>query len=250
MLLNKNTVVHVAGINLIPYLKAHVPIYHAWMQDENLQRATASEALTLEEEYAMQRSWRHDADKLTFIIKLDDRLSPDSNLPSRLLGDVNLFLSADEEGEGVVGELEIMIAPVEYRGRGFGQIALEAMLSYIKRHDSEIVKEYYGTAWNDVPEEGRGLKYLRAKIGEGNRRSADLFERNGFKMVAGGPNYFGDCEFRRGVRSRDKLRGVEWEDSDDSENDLDCDSEPEDTGSDDGGEYGEKIIEDEYEDEG
>lgn len=36
--------------------------YHEWMKSEELRRLTASEPLTLEQEYAMQRSWREDAD--------------------------------------------------------------------------------------------------------------------------------------------------------------------------------------------
>ena len=36
--------------------------YHRWMRSTELQELTASEPLTLQEEYAMQQSWRDDDD--------------------------------------------------------------------------------------------------------------------------------------------------------------------------------------------
>ena len=40
------------------------------MQSEEILQTTASEPLTIENEYKMQESWREDEDKLTFIILL------------------------------------------------------------------------------------------------------------------------------------------------------------------------------------
>ena len=45
---------------LVPYLRAHVETYHAWMQSDFLLETTASERLTLEEEYENQKSWCED----------------------------------------------------------------------------------------------------------------------------------------------------------------------------------------------
>jgi hypothetical protein len=42
---------------LVPYLREHVPRYHEWMQDPALLEATASEPLTLEQEFDVHRSW-------------------------------------------------------------------------------------------------------------------------------------------------------------------------------------------------
>lgn len=56
------------GVVLVPYRRWHVARYHEWMQSAELLEATASEPLTLEEEYDMQKKWRDDADKCTFIV--------------------------------------------------------------------------------------------------------------------------------------------------------------------------------------
>lgn len=45
---------------LVPYMKEHVPVYHVWMQDPAILQATASEPLTLDQEYEMQLSWVQD----------------------------------------------------------------------------------------------------------------------------------------------------------------------------------------------
>jgi len=57
---------------LVPYRPQHVPRYHEWMRDPALLEATASEPLSLEEEYEMQSSWKDDDRKCTFIV-LDRR---------------------------------------------------------------------------------------------------------------------------------------------------------------------------------
>jgi hypothetical protein len=45
---------------LVPYLREHVPRYHEWMQDPALLEATASEPLSLAQEFEVHRSWTLD----------------------------------------------------------------------------------------------------------------------------------------------------------------------------------------------
>ena len=64
---NKEAVRRMVGVSLegekvilVPYMKEHVPKYHQWMQDPFLLETTASEPLTLEQEYQMHLSWCQD----------------------------------------------------------------------------------------------------------------------------------------------------------------------------------------------
>ncbi|KAG6853185.1 hypothetical protein C0991_006295 [Blastosporella zonata] len=144
---NEHTVLIGSKVVLVPYLSDHVPNYHAWMQDEELQRLTASEPLSIEEEYDMQQKWRFDEDKLTFIVLSRESPSGEQLLnisetqPTRtwsptdsairalpMVGDVNMFLKGtrpdvtqhvqrldkqddeEEEEEEFEAELGVMIA--------------------------------------------------------------------------------------------------------------------------------------------
>lgn len=129
----------------------------------------------MEEEYAMQASWRDDEDKLTFIV-LDRRWGgeeggAESSAPpppaadarfGRMVGDVNLFFNDYEDPKAA--EVELMIAEPAARRRGLGREAAEAMFAYAARE--------------------LGATLFRAKIGEDNAPSLALFRNMGFKDVS------------------------------------------------------------------
>ncbi|KAH8279992.1 hypothetical protein KR054_011198, partial [Drosophila jambulina] len=131
MRLNEKTKVLGRRVILVPYEARHVPKYHDWMSSETLRQLTASEELTLEEEYEMQRSWREDSDKLTFIILDAGIYAQNQDEIAAMVGDTNLFLHPDPEDEDQqVAEAEIMIAEPAARGRGYGREAMLLMLKY------------------------------------------------------------------------------------------------------------------------
>jgi RimJ/RimL family protein N-acetyltransferase len=154
----------------------------------------------------MQQSWRSDRDKLTFITSLplpEEHSGPELKKSDvalgNLVGDINLFLTLDEDTEELVGEVELMIARKEVQGKGFGRASLLAFLRFLALAEERICREFYGEdgGVNEMNESGKGerLGYLRAKIREQNQRSIGLFESVGFVQHRGS-NYFGEVELR------------------------------------------------------
>lgn len=158
MKLNSNTKIIGRNVILVPYRDYHVPKYHKWMKSEELQKLTASEPLTLEQEYEMQKSWREDDDKCTFII-LDKSIFDECNEEAdAMVGDTNIFITDNELG---VGEIEIMIAEESARGKKFGWEAVALMFLYGIQHIH--------------------LKTFEAKISLSNSISIKMFQKLGFQ---------------------------------------------------------------------
>ena len=113
----------------------------------------------------------------------------DSN--DKMRGDVNFFLypyetvdDAVSDQKVLVGEIDIMIAAGEHRGRGLGQAAVRALIVYIHRNAEAILKEYENSGESE-------LRGLMVKLKEDNKASRSLFERLGFTQK-GEVNYFGE----------------------------------------------------------
>ncbi|XP_068248001.1 alpha/beta-tubulin-N-acetyltransferase 9 [Palaemon carinicauda] len=147
---------------LVPYKKSHVKKYHEWMQSPRLQELTASEPLSEEEEYEMQKSWYEDDNKCTFII-LDKKCFEETRSEEQsMIGDTNLYLSNDEEK--TIAEGEIMIAETAFVGKKRGW---EAMLLMFR----------YGV-------EFLGIAKYQVKIGLSNTPSICMFKKMNFNTVS------------------------------------------------------------------
>lgn len=191
------------------------------MLDPEILATTASEPLSLDEEHAMQASWRNDADKLTFIACLPlSTPSADAkgngsvrahvdDSPGQMIGDINLFITpAEEDDEGCIGEIELMIAQTQARRKGHGRGAVIAFMKYLSDHLDEILAEYAGSV---LQEDGRKMKLLqlRVKIGSENVKSIGLFESLRFVRVGEGPNYFGEVELTfEGWLGKGRIEGL------------------------------------------
>ncbi|XP_057429456.1 GCN5-related N-acetyltransferase 9 isoform X2 [Lotus japonicus] len=144
---------------LVPYMEAHVPKYHSWMQDPSLLQATGSEPLTLDQEYQMQLSWSRDPNKETFIILDKDLvvgdLSHGQPHVEAMVGDVNVFMNDLDNPH--MAEVEIMIAEQKSRGKGLGKESVLMMMAFAV--------------------EKLGINTFQVKIGESNVASINLFRK-------------------------------------------------------------------------
>ncbi|XP_066992155.2 N-acetyltransferase 9-like protein isoform X2 [Anabrus simplex] len=133
--------------------------YHDWMKNEELQKLTASEPLTLEEEFSMRDSWELDEDKCTFIILDKVTLNETGDEVSAMIGDTNLFMLPDEDSLNTA-EAEIMIAEMSARRKRRGW---EAMLLMLRYGCQQL-----------------GIEKYCAKIGFDNKKSLSMFTKMGF----------------------------------------------------------------------
>ncbi|KAJ2861979.1 N-acetyltransferase 9 [Coemansia aciculifera] len=116
---------------------------------------TGSEPLTIDEEYAMQQTWRTDDDKCTFIVLAKAQPGDNDILDSsRMIGDVNFYLNNVYNPHEA--ELEVMIAEDGCSGKGVATEVLQLMMHY---------------AVNDV-----GVTDLVVRIKESNAASIHIFE--------------------------------------------------------------------------
>lgn len=214
MLLNADTVLvwPSRGISLYPYLKDHVVQYHAWMSDAELRLLTASEELTLEEEYEMQAAWREDNDskypihknlliqfsnhekELTFIITRESATKPSGNINTALthmIGDINLFLSEidteEEDTESGFNETSIGVEAQDQAKRYTGE--LELMIAEPSARGKGYGKlalllfiSYVLRHARSILPTGELVRFS-VKIGEDNSPSLGLFESIGFKRI-------------------------------------------------------------------
>ena len=164
MRLNQDCVLVGKKLTLVPYCKHHVLKYHNWMSDQELQELTASEPLTLEEEYEMQRSWIDDEEKLTFIALsgTSAAVSKEEEI-SRMVGDINLFFISSPE----VAEINIMVAEKNYKNLGYGTEMLQLMMCYAKQY--------------------LNISKFSAKISNSNIGSIKFFQKQGFHKISSCP---------------------------------------------------------------
>lgn len=171
MKINENQKIIGNRVILVPYKRHHVPKYHEWMSQIEIQELTASEPLTLDEEYDMQAKWQQDNDKLTFIVLSKDEymskvgVTEEKREIEAMVGDVNCFIIEEEDDQPLKQvELEVMIVNKADRCHGYGSEAIFLMMNYVYKQIKSIIS----------------FNKFVAKIGEENLPSIKMFEKLGF----------------------------------------------------------------------
>lgn len=182
----KDIEIRTKNLVLREYTKELVETYHKWMQDPWLRDKTASELLSIEDEYKAQEEWLHDINKQTFIIfdKLiqSETISKSINQNTAgMCGDVNLFIMDSDASESysliesalpvLAAEIMIMIAEPWARRKGYATEAVHAMM-------------HFGI-------QIRGIRRFVAKIDDSNQASIGLFTQLGFRVAKKMP-YFSE----------------------------------------------------------
>ena len=147
------------------------------MKSQELLEMTASEPLTLEEEYAMQASWRIDEKKCTFIILAHNSEMSLSSLSRTetfateggMIGDCNYYCNVDEEP--YTAEIEIMIAETSVRRKGLAQEALKMFFVY-GHQELGITKMVAKISLNNI----KSLKLFQEKFGFVEVSRSDIFQ--------------------------------------------------------------------------
>ncbi|XP_059388542.1 N-acetyltransferase 9 isoform X2 [Carassius carassius] len=193
MRINEDTLLEGEKVVLVPYNADHVPRYHQWMCSPELQKLTSSDPLTLEQEYDMQRCWREDDDKCTFII-LDKQKWADPSIPEQecMVGDVNIFLT--DPSDPSLAELEIMIAVPCYRGKGLGKEVTRMMMCYGRTKQvfkdlllvvtTLYVRIFCVCVFTSTGVHKLGIQKFEVKIGLDNKISIAMFKKFHFRELS------------------------------------------------------------------
>ena len=123
---------------MVPYSEEHVPLYHLWLSDPEMQMLTCTEPVTLQQEYEYQRECAVREDRIVMLIEVD----------GVLIGDVSLFRNDQ------MWEVSVMIARKEDRRQGYASEALEVVL-----------REHH-------------ITNVMAKVHKDNHASISLFKRS------------------------------------------------------------------------
>lgn len=151
-------------MELIPYEDVHVLMYHQWLQDAHIQEMTATEPVSLEDEYRLQREWAGATGRFIKIIRARET--------GRLVGDINVFFSRADDSNGDAAEINIMIADLGDRNKGYASEALMLAMAY-------AVQKF-------------NVGHFFVKVLAKNSQALAFFRKHGFKDGEAGVDAFGE----------------------------------------------------------